>query len=243
MTTALIWLESALLALLALFVVALLRGHAEILRRLAAAEARLGVAPSPPAPGGGDHPAADIAGQTLAGDTAKITLRAGSPTTLVAFLSSGCAACGPLWQGIRAGVRLPAGARLVLVAKGPQDESVARLRELAPAECEVLMSSAAWVDYAVPASPHFVLVDGASGLIAGRGTAGSWEQIASMVSQAIADASIAAETDGALERSGAGLGTAARAARAEQALAAAGIGPGHPSLHAPGDPRNGADGG
>ena len=97
-----------------------------------------------------------------------------SPTTLLAFLSSGCAACGPLWESLDQDARIPIDARLVIVAKGPEQESMTSLRELAPRAREVLMSTAAWGDYAVPASPHFVLVDGGSGQVAGRGTAASW---------------------------------------------------------------------
>jgi hypothetical protein len=251
MTTALLVLETALLALLALFVVALLRSHAEILRRLAAIERRDPEGRSVPPPvGAGGERARDIAGQTLAGDAVKVSLRPGSPRTLLGFLTSGCSACGPLWESLRDGAPVPAGARLVIVAKGPEQESAAALRELAPAGRELLMSTEAWRDYAVPASPHFVLVDGGSGRIAGRGTAGSWERIVAMVEQAVADAGPAgADAERAAsssERSRAGSGehrsearaapspvrtTSERAERAELALAAAGIGPGHASLY------------
>jgi len=240
MTTVLISLESALLVLLTVFVIALLRSHADILRRLHAAEERLGGAPAPaPAdPRGGA--ASDIAGQTLSGDAAQLSLGPGSPATLLAFLSSGCAACMPLWEELRAGAQAPPGVRLVLVAKSAQEESVARLRELAPAGVEVLLSTQAWAAYSVPGSPHFVLVDGESGRVAGRGAAGSWAQLSSMLAQAIADAGAAqAGSGGGAE--GAGTGTGARALRAEQALASAGIGEGHPSLYAPA-PANGAGG-
>lgn len=242
MTTVLISLESALLVLLTVFVIALLRSHADILRRLHAAEERLGGAPAPaPAdPRGGA--ASDIAGETLSGDAAQLSLGSGSPATLLAFLSSGCAACVPLWEELRAGAEPPPGVRLVLVAKSAQEESVARLRELAPAGAEVLLSTQAWAAYSVPGSPHFVLVDGEGGRVAGRGAAGSWAQITSMLAQAIADARAgAAQAGSGGGDDGAGNGTGARALRAERALASAGIGQGHPSLYAPA-PRNGAGG-
>jgi hypothetical protein len=146
---------------------------------------------------------------------------------LLAFLSSGCAACRPLWESLSQNARIPADTRLLIVAKGPDQESMTSLRELAPGAREVLMSTAAWGDYEVPASPHFVLVDGGSGLIAGRGTAASWEQIVSMVEQAVSDSSVAG-AEGASSRV---RTTSERAARAEHALAAAGITAGHPSLY------------
>lgn len=244
MTTALLALETALLAVVALFVVALLRSHAEILRRLAALEPRDPEAPAPRdaagpltgeaavgAPGlppDGEERAPDIAGRTLSGDAVKVRVGPGSPTTLLAFLSSGCAACGPLWEALHAHARVPAQARLVVVAKGPERESTARLVELAPPGREVLLSTEAWQEYAIPGSPHFVLVDGRSGRIAGRGSAGSWEQLSAMVERAVADAAHAAPSARART-------TGERAARAEQALAAAGIGAGHPSLYPAGE--------
>ena len=84
------------------------------------------------------------------------------------------------------------------------------------------MASAAWEDYAVPASPHFVLTDGAGGIL-GRGSALSWSQLLDMVGDARADAD---GVGGAPVRT-----TAERAARSEQMLARSGIGPGHPSLY------------
>jgi hypothetical protein len=246
MTTALLAIETALLAVVALFVVALLRSHAEILRRLASLEprdldereapargdaagsaARREVPEEPGSPRGGGERAPDIAGRTLVGDAVKVRLGLGSPTTLLAFLSSGCAACGPLWEALHEHASVPAQARLVVVAKGPERESTARLHELAPPGREVLLSTEAWREYAVPGSPHFVLVDGRSGRIAGRGSAASWEQISAMVEQAVADA---AHATPARART-----TGERAARAERALAAAGIGAGHPSLYPAGE--------
>ncbi len=114
---------------------------------------------------------------------------------------------------------LPADARLVVLTKSPDRERLARLRELAPADAEVVMSTQAWEDFAVPATPHFVLV-GDSGEILGRGSAISWQQISDLLRDV--------EEDNAIHRA---QSTEQRAARAEQALAAAGIGPDHPSLY------------
>jgi hypothetical protein len=217
--------EGLLVALALLFVLALLRSHAEILRRLSRLEGvpgGIGGRQSPGREGAGEGgPARDIAGQTLAGDAVKLSLRSGSSRTLVAFLSSGCAACEPLWSGLRGPPALPADARLVVLTKSPDRERLARLRELAPADAEVVMSTQAWEDFAVPATPHFVLVGG-SGEILGRGSATSWQQIVELLRDA--------EDDSALYRARA-RSTEQRASRAEQALTTAGIGPGHPSLY------------
>ena len=240
---------AALLAVALLFIVALLRSHAEILRRLAALEAGFdaGVTSPPPAarpsPGG---VAAGISGQTLAGDPAEEAFGADLPPTLLAFMGSSCQACAPLWDELHGDpVPTPAGARLLIVTKGPERERLARLLELAPSGANVVMSTQAWSDYSVPGSPHFVLVRG--GEIAGRGSATSWAQITAFLTDADDDDRIhrarawGREASGR-EASGGGalgggasdtraLGTEARAARAERALAQAGITPEHPSLY------------
>ena len=51
-------------------------------------------------------------------------------------------------------------------------ESPSRLRDLAPADVPVVMSSQAWEDYGVTMSPYFVLV-GADGEVRGEGAASS----------------------------------------------------------------------
>jgi hypothetical protein len=217
--------ETVLLAVTVVFVIALLRSHAEILRRLVAIDDG-GVASGVPGSVGpaGDRAAGgvatDIVGETLAGDAVKFALGAGSPRTLLAFLSSGCAACGPLWAGLHDDRPPPLGARLIVVTKGPERESPGRLRALAPADREVVMSTAAWESFSVPATPHFVLVDGSVGEILGRGSATSWQQIETLLTDSEAD------TEAHRAR-----GTSQRAARAEQALATAGITAGHPSLY------------
>jgi hypothetical protein len=230
-TTVILAVEGVLLAVALVFIVALLRSHAEILRRLGALDA--GAAePGPanglvPAGSGGGGAAYDLAGQTLAGDACKLAVaeRSSSAQTLLAFLSSGCTACGPIWAALRDGARPPTGARLVIVTKDRERESAGALAQLAPAGQELVMSSTAWRQYEVPATPHFVLVDGVSGEIAGRGSAGDWDQLVTLVERANAD----------LAHANAAAKTPERAARADQALARAGITPGHPSLYPSGE--------
>jgi hypothetical protein len=215
--------EALVLAVVVLFVVALLRSHAEILRRLDAVENRPREASASAESMSGASPVVgDVVGQTLAGDAVKLALGAGAPRTLLAFLSSGCGSCGPLWSALREGARVPLGTRLVVVTKGPERESATRLSELAPAAHELIMSTATWDDFSVPATPHFVLVDGDSGRIAGRGTGMSWEQIVTLVDQATGDSSQSASR---------AHGSSARASRAADTLAAVGITADHPSLY------------
>lgn len=224
--------ETGLLIMALVYIVALLRSHADILRRLAVLEeGTSGQAPSRAAVpvGSAAVRAADITGTTLAGDAVTLSLGPGSPVTLLAFLTSGCASCAPLWSGLREDGQVAALAqRVVIVTHDTSRESPTRLRAIAPEDVETVMATAAWEDYAVPASPHFVLTDGAGGVL-GRGSALSWSQLLTMVQDARADADADAVGAEPVRT------TAERAARSQRTLARAGIGPGHPSLR-PGRP-------
>jgi hypothetical protein len=227
---------AALLVVALVYIVALLRSHADILRRLAALEERGGAgaagpaaeasappeSPASPVGGGEVTTAAPISGTTLHGDSVTLAFGLGSPLTLIAFLTSGCTSCAPLWAGLHEARDLASLAqRVAVVTHDSTRESPTRLERLAPAGTDVIMSSAAWADYAVPGSPHFVLTDGAGGIL-GRGSALSWSQLETMVADARADTRRAADP---------ARTTAERAQRSEGALASAGIGPGHASLY------------
>ena len=224
--TALVAVETMLLVLLVLLVAGLLRSHAEILRRLGptaekAGDGELVVRRHAPARDPGALSAPDVAGATLAGDSAKVSLAPGAPPTLLAFLTSGCTSCRNFWEAFGSGgiEQLAPGVRVVAVAKDGSHESPTRLRELAPPGLPVLLSSAAWDAYSVPGSPYFVYVE--DGAIQGEGSATQWPQLASLLRDARADMR---ETAG--QR---------RALDADAALEAAGIGPGHPSLYPTGE--------
>jgi hypothetical protein len=204
--------ETLLLAVVGLFVVALLRSHAEILRRLEE------LAPQSPLPQPGDRagglPAASaLQGATPDGGARRIVLSPG-PDTLLAFLSTGCSTCLSLLESIREAA-LPRDLRLLVVAK---DAGVERPRLLRPVaeHVELLLSTAAWEAFEVPGSPYFVHVDGATGRVLGEGSAGTWQQVTSLILDTVDDR--------------AGPDTTNRG-RIDDALAAAGIEPGHPSLH------------
>jgi hypothetical protein len=238
--TVLVATETLLLVLLAILVVGLLRSHAEILRRLGPPEgaraadgtAVAGEAASPRAPA----PAADIAGTTLDGAPVQVGVRPGGPSTLLAFLSSGCLACRTFWESLGSDApAVPGGARLVAITKDRDLESPARLRELAPAKVPLVMSSAAWRDYGVPTSPYFVYIDGRSGEVQGEGAASGWGQVASLLRDALDDAASAERA------SGRGASGAERLSRVDRELAEAGIGPGHESLYPSGDGEEAAE--
>jgi hypothetical protein len=89
------------------------------------------------------------------------------------------------------------------------------------------MSTQAWDAYGVPLSPYFIYVDGATGEVAGEGSAGAWPQVESLLTDALADAELARGEGPRARRDD----TATRLARMDDALSAAGIGPGHASLY------------
>jgi len=243
-STLLLSVDTVLVALLGLLVVGLLRSHAEVLRRLDPEDRSDPGLPSQPsafavpAPPARPAPlASDIVGMTPAGDARSIALTGhhpSRPSTLIAFLSTGCTSCQGLWRELAvAGRSMPGDARLVVVAKDPDRESPGRLVELVPGDVAAVMSSAAWNDYDVPASPYFVLVDGATGEVRGEGTATEWTQVRSLVADAIADEMAASGMRGAAEPDSAPRSTRGidRLRRADGELASAGIGPDHPSLY------------
>ena len=260
--TVLVVLLALVVALLAVLVVGLLRSHAEILRRLHELGAGIydgdeGTTVEPSATGGVRTPvelrtrpgvpeprstegmvatdAHDVAGVTPTGAAALAGVVGTGHTTLLAFLSSGCGTCADFWRafGDGAGTRLPGrDTRLVIVTKGREAESVSAVATLAPAGVTTIMSTEAYDDYAVPANPYFILVDGPSGRILGEGAAASWQQVATLLGQAAADAGM--DIDGSPLRRAAPDGRMTgpeRAARADADLLEAGIGPGHPSLY------------
>lgn len=252
--------QTVVLVLMAVLVAGLLRSHAETLRRLPAeGEERSGgwEAPTPelqvvtpPEREGDEFPAVDLSGATLEGDAVKVALTGGMPPTLLAFLSSGCATCAGFWHALAPGVRqpLPGGARPIVVTKDSSHESPSRLRELAPQDIPVVMSSDAWDDYSVPVAPYFVYV-GADGQVLGEGAAGDWGQIVSLFRDALLDLEESERREG--PENGAASGEkperggerrrrpGERLDEEDQTLAAAGVHPGDPSLYPAAEDRPG----
>ena len=221
----LVVIEAVAIVLLGLLVSGLLRSHAEILRRLHNLGA--GLDPDEQAAVGLPEPrsrrsssaATDVGGVTVDDEPVQIGVVGAHHPTLLAFLSTGCLTCTGFWTAFGSDrLKVPGGARLVIVTKGGGEESESRLRQLAPPEVPLVRSNQAWEDYSVAVAPYFVYVEGSSGRVLGEGAAQTWDQVKSLLSQAIDDAN---------GRQG--------EARADLALAHAGIFPGDPSLY----PRSG----
>jgi hypothetical protein len=194
---------AVVMASLAVLVAGLLRSHAEILRALHDLGVDLGpgadappgtlrVLPTVPRPRAETRQAADVAGVTPTGDATSIAVVGAQHPTLLAFLTSGCTTCADFWSAFAQGdsLRVPGDARLVVVTKGEDGESPARLRKLTPRDVPVIMSSSAWAAYEVPVAPYFAYVDGPTGRIVGEGAAATWEHLVGMMEQALADAGI-----------------------------------------------------
>ncbi len=109
---------------------------------------------------------------------------------------------------------------MVVVTRGPDAESPAAVGALAPGGVRTVMSDQAYADYAVPATPYFVMVDGPSGRVAGEGAAVNWRQLAGLAGRAAGDSALAARR----------RRHRARLRDTDAELAAAGIEPGDPSL-------------
>lgn len=197
-----------------------------------------------PGAGVGDL-ALPIQGHRPGGGATAIDLSGGrSDGTLLTFLSAGCVSCGEIWEAVTAGAedltKLGIG-RVVIVTKAPGEEDPVRIQRLSNGFGDVVMSSEAFRDYAADFTPYFVLVK-PSGEVAGVGTAQSWPQMLEMIREATLDEAFAKRLTpkrGILAmarkwtaRSGPRAETPAeQSARADAELAAAGIGPGHPSLY------------
>ena len=235
--TALVIAEAVAIVFLAILVVGLLRSHADVLRELhelregqgsdAPFRTAAGVA-EPRMTGTRAH---DIAGATPDGGVAGIRVTQTGQPTLVAFMSTTCSTCEHFWEGFQSDEVLATlgNTRLVIVTRSPQDELAAEVARLAPDGMPLVMSSAAWDNYQVPGSPYFVMVDGASGVITGEGSASSWDKLLDLMG--IADG------DGPVD---AGSNDRDRAERIDQELADSGILPGDPQLYSLDDPLPGA---
>lgn len=238
---ALVAVEAVAIVLLGVLVVGLLRSHADILRELHRLGANLDdgqrqhrtgsvtsvslVAPRRNPRGG--PTAADLTGTTPTQESVQLGVAGARHDTLLAFLSSGCNTCSSLWRSLKEtpSIDLPDRTRLIVVTKGPAEESLSRIRELAPGDVPVVMSTQAWKDYGVPVTPYFVHVDGPSGEIVGQGSGTTWSQVISLLRQATED-------DREARRRWPPT-SAERETDVDRKLLAAGIRPGDPSLYTP----------
>jgi hypothetical protein len=247
----LVAIEAVAILLLGLLVAGLLRSHADILRALHA----LGIDLD-----GNDHgvstpvdlgmtvlprteseTAFDVTGTTPGGEVARFAIPGARHDTLLAFLTSGCSTCAAFWDafGELGGFAGPNGARVLIVTHDAGEESVSRLRDLAPRAIPVVLSSQAWAAYHVPVAPYFIYVSGQLGRVVGEGAGSSWSQVTSLLGQAQRDATASTR------KSSPDRKWDSREERADSDLATAGILPGDPRLYpaqiesAPGDPGHG----
>jgi hypothetical protein len=246
--------EGVAIALLGVLVLGLLRSHALILKALHELGAGLELEKEAAAAAGGgpgpvsvdiesgvvpndrpaDSRALDVVGAALDGGERTVEVRGPGRRTLLAFLTSGCSVCQTFWEEFRRGaVDVPGHGQLVVVAKGPEEESLSTLRRLAGDSLEVVQSSGAWTDYGIPGSPYFVFVE--DGVITGEGSSTTWPQVRDLMAQAVSDS---AEARAAAGRSGPGAvgdplvdrGERDSLPRMDRELMASGIHPGHASL-------------
>jgi hypothetical protein len=159
-------IDTVAIALISLLLVAILRSHAEMIRRsntnASGHTARENhepdasrLAPGVPHLRANLTPAYDVAGSTLGGGSLLISA-SGGQSTLLAFLSSGCTTCQAFWRGLPGAARelLPLGARIVIVTKDREYESPHKLRQLYTSNSiPLVMSSNAWQEYHVESSP------------------------------------------------------------------------------------------
>ncbi len=244
--TALVVALTVAVALLGVLVAGLLRGHADVLRALhqlgvdmdpsapagrpaaPVAVAAPGVRPTPARPDAGD--VMDLTGVTPAGDAVSLAVGGVSHDTLIAFLTSGCATCRAFWDAFRSGMLdVPGGARLVAVTRGAEAESPGAIAGLA-GSTPVVMSTEVWEHYDIPYAPYFVYVSGPASRVVGEGVAAGWEEVRSLVANAVADGTTAPAPvrKGLHERSRADQ---LRDSDVDRQLKAAGIEPGDPRLH------------
>ena len=238
--TVVVTLLAVVVAVLVVLVAGLLRSHAVVLRRLhelgAGVQRDPAVRPAPGRPSPNDAPtgraAADIVGVDPAGNAVALRVVGTEHDTVLAFLSSTCLTCARFWDDLADArtVSLPDGARLVVVAKGAEEESPTAIAELAPRGFATVLSSPAWEAYDVPGSPYVVCVDGATGTVKGEGTGGSWPQVAALLAQATGDLGF---TAAGRSRRRKARPDAERESDIDAALLAAGVLPGDERLYRP----------
>ena len=174
----------------------------------------------------------DIVGQGLSGEVVSVRTVAVQHDSVLVFLSSGCSGCTTFWEQLadRRGLAAVGDSRVLVVTKGPENESPSLLRQLCPPDIDLVMSGSAWTDYDVPGSPYVVVVDGVTGRVKGEGSGTSLNQISGLMQQAYGDGA----SFGGGRRIVKPRSDVEREVDVDRALLAAGIGPGHPSLYEPG---------
>jgi hypothetical protein len=244
---ALVVVSTFVVLVLGLLVAGLLRSHADILQSLHELGVGVGdpvadshaapdvTTPHPPAPSSAPElgPAPTVSGVTASGDARAIAVDNSDGLTLLGFLSSGCATCAAFWEALQSpdALDLPDHTRVAIVTKGPDREVPSEVRALSTGRVPVVMSTEAWLDYQIPGSPFFVLVDGHNGYMVGKGVARHVGQLAELIRRAEHDRSPDSNRQRRRRNEPNALDGPARAAAADEVLQAAGIYPGDRSLY------------
>lgn len=202
---------AASVALLALLVVGLLRSHGAMLRTMhdlgirderSVTSGGIGVPsdrpPTATAPGVASPRAGvdlgqahDIDGVDPDGARVEWSLSESDRRTLLVFLSTSCSTCHVFWASLADSTHrasLEAGIEPLVVTQGPEVEDELSVAALAPADVDLVMSTAAWEQFQVPVSPYFILVE--NGRIVGEGSGGTWHQVTALIGRARDDAGV-----------------------------------------------------
>jgi len=253
-----IWIVATLAMLVALqtlFVIGLLRSHAEMLLRIARLEEGIatgslpqltsaarsmpdGVVPAPPTIN-------QIRVEALKGvdsDLRPSECRVGDQREgylLLAFLSTTCLSCLDIWRDIIEGGpearQVEANgdiAKVLIVLKGRDEENLGKVRALASeTPVPVMLSAETWGELEVPGSPYFTLIDARAQVVVGAGSAQSWPQLSSLASDGMLELALAADLSASSPHVRRGYRSIIE--QEDDELARAGILPSHPSLTAP----------
>jgi hypothetical protein len=250
-----IWVSAALVLVvsaLTVFVLGLLRSHAELLRRLGELESQTLEAPQErpvpvdarPLPDGVVARPAEVerasvvAIRGIDADLQPFELRipeAGTAYVLLSFLSTTCLTCLDIWRDIietgAEASQVEGGrdsATVLIVLKGREEENLGKVRALTPdTPVPVVLSADAWTDLSVPGSPYFALIEADGHTVVGAGSAQSWEQLKSLASDAMLELSVVADmAAGTLPSNG----YRSIIEREDEDLRRGGVFPGDPSL-------------
>jgi hypothetical protein len=180
----------------------------------------------------------DLVGVNPDGEPIAVSLTMGSDPTLLAFLSTSCSSCSVFWENLDSSQRYFGGRRhrVIIATLGADEESPTRAQSLARGQADVVMSSQGWDAFDVPGAPYFMVIDPEQGVV-GEGSASTFEALEEFLTDATNDS----RWD--RNRAKKSRADAAREARIDAELRAAGIEPGDPRLYPePEDSRNDDDG-
>lgn len=165
----------------------------------------------------------DVAGTAPDGRRVVVEMATRRDLVLLAFLTGSCDTCQPFWDEL-ADAEVAGGEVVVVMRSSDRPPVPSRT-------VTVVLSDDAWDHYGVRRAPHFVLLDPRRPRALGEGSGSSWAQVTGLLGRYAADLERTALTRAS---------NAEREAWVDRALAAHGIGPDHPSLRPAGPAAGGA---